>query len=197
MARWEWTQEILLARLLEKWLPDDAFFSATDGVARSPLSGWIRKQRGCKTGLPDMLIWCRHTKPIAIELKSPSSRCSRVQRAVRLEMLAAGCWWAECRTASAAMAFIAACGLKFRQIVHGNGGVESYRHPVLAPWEQFRTDPKERRPLHPMVRKKFAEANRRYRLRKELRAREAAKSAQERNDDAGDDAGDGIAAQSA
>jgi hypothetical protein len=185
MASWEWKQQILLAELLSKWLPDDAFFSATDGVARSAFSGWTRKRRGCKPGLPDVLIWCGHTRPIAVELKSPSSRCSRVQRAVRLEMLAAGCSWAECRTASAAMAFIAACGLRFRQIVHGNGEVESYRHPALAPWEQWRTDPSYRRPLHPVARKKFAEANRRYRLRR--RAREAAKMAQERTGATGGD----------
>jgi hypothetical protein len=42
-------------------------------------------------------------------------------------------------------------------------------------------------PAHPLVRIERREAKRRYRLRKEMRAREAAKLVPERNDDAGDD----------
>jgi hypothetical protein len=102
-------------------------------------------------------------------------------------MIAAGCAWFECRTAAAAMAAIASCGLRFREIVNGSGERESYQHPTLAPFEHWRTDPTDKRPAHPLVTIARGEAKRRYRLRKEMRAREAAKLAPERNDDAGDD----------
>jgi hypothetical protein len=100
-------------------------------------------------------------------------------------MIAAGCAWFECRTAAAAMAAIASCGVGFRVLTNGNGERESYQPPTLAPWEQWRTDPAERRPLHPQVREERAAARRRWRERK--RAREAAKLAAERDDAAGDD----------
>jgi hypothetical protein len=47
--REEWQEQKKLARLLDKWLdPACPFWTATDPVASSALSGAIRKQRGVK-----------------------------------------------------------------------------------------------------------------------------------------------------
>jgi len=97
--RAEWLQQVELCRLLDKWLPDDAFWTATDPVAPSPMSGAMRRRRGIKRGVPDILIWCRRTKPIAIEMKSPGGRCSASQRATRKALIAAGVKWFEARSA--------------------------------------------------------------------------------------------------
>jgi hypothetical protein len=51
----EWQQQVLLAELLTKWMPDNAFWFAVDTVAASPLSGWVRRLRGVRPGLPDNL----------------------------------------------------------------------------------------------------------------------------------------------
>ena len=75
---------------------------------------------------------------------------------------------------NSAMAAIASCGLGFRVIINENGERERYRQPALAPWEQWRTDPAERRPLHPQVREERAAARRRWRERKHERERERA-----------------------
>jgi hypothetical protein len=102
--REEWQEQKKLARLLDKWLdPACTFWTATDPVAPSALSGAIRKQRGVKPGVPDQLILYRG-KLIAIELKSRGGKCSPPQRAAREGLLRAGArgWWV-CRTARAAM----------------------------------------------------------------------------------------------
>jgi hypothetical protein len=162
VARWEWKEQIRLAELLTRWLPDDAFFSATDGVARSPISGWVRKKRGCKSGLPDVLIWCRRTRPIVVELKSPASRCSESQKEVRLKLIASGVDWWEARTANAAMVAIGESGVRFRTIINEDGTTEHWRQPKLAPWEVPRRDPSEPRPQHPEVVVRRQAAQRRW-----------------------------------
>ena len=149
--RAEWLQQVELCRLLDKWLPDDAFWTATDPVAPSPMSGAMRRRRGIKRGVPDILIWCRRTKPIAIEMKSPGGRCSASQRATRKALIAAGVEWFEARSAAAAMTAIAGCRLRFRQIIHTDGTVERWKKPRLADWEKPRSDPSEPRPQHPEV----------------------------------------------
>ena len=61
--REEWQEQKKLARLLDKWLdPACTFWTATDPVASSALSGAIRKQRGVKPGVPDQLILYRGTR---------------------------------------------------------------------------------------------------------------------------------------
>ena len=165
--RAEWLQQMALCRLLTKWLPDDAFFTATDAVARSATSGAMRKRRGLKPGVPDVLIWCRHTGPIALELKGPSGsgRLSASQLAVREALLRANCIWWECRSANAAMAALAASGLEFREIVQSDGSVERWRQPTLAPWEPPRQSPGERRCRHPREAARNRMAVRRWRER--------------------------------
>jgi hypothetical protein len=149
MAYTEWREQVKLARLLDTWLPDDAFWTATDPVARSATAGAMRKKRGVKPGLSDVIIWYRG-RTFCIELKGPYGQCRPAQRAVREQLLKAGikAWW-QCRTAESAMWAIAKSGLKFRAIVHEDGSLESWQQPPLEPWEIPKTDPRERRPRPP------------------------------------------------
>ena len=89
--REEWREQVKLAALLDKWLdPACTFATATDPVAPSALAGAMRKKRGVKAGVPDTLVWCRYTKPIAIEMKSRVGKCTPSQRTVREALLRAG-----------------------------------------------------------------------------------------------------------
>jgi hypothetical protein len=101
--REEWREQVKLARLLDKWLePDCTFWTATDPVAPSVTSGAMRKKRGVKPGVPDVLVWYPGGS-ITIELKSRRGQCSRSQRAVREALLRAGAQWWVCHSANAAM----------------------------------------------------------------------------------------------
>jgi hypothetical protein len=180
--RSEWFEQVLLSRLLDKWLdPTTSFATAFDSVARSRLSGllsgFMRRKRGVRTGCPDN--WILHCERlVCVELKSPAGRCSRAQRAVHEAILAAGGSWWMCLSANSAMWALAESGVKFREIVHGDGAMERWRQPRLEAWEIPRRDPAERRPQHPHVTAARREAARRRRGR----ALEAA--ATERDDSA-------------
>ena len=148
--REEWQEQKKLARLLDKWLdPDCTFWTATDPVASSALSGAIRKQRGVKPGVPDIVILYRG-KLIAIELKSRCGKCSPPQRAVREDLLRAGArgWWV-CRTARAAMWALARSGVRFRTLTNNDGSPERWQPPRLPAWEVPIRNPHERRPRAP------------------------------------------------
>ena len=136
--------------LLDKWLdPACTFWTATDPVAPSALSGAIRKQRGAKPGVPDQLILYRG-KLIAIELKSRCGKCSPPQRAVREDLLRAGArgWWV-CRSARAAMWALVESGVTFRVLSNDDGTLECWRQPELPAWEVPKRNPHERRPRAP------------------------------------------------
>ena len=148
--REEWQEQKKLASLLDKWLdPACTFWTATDPVAPSALSGAIRKQRGVKPGVPDQLILYRG-KLIAIELKSRGGKCSPPQRAVREDLLRAGArgWWV-CRTARAAMWALRKSGVKFRTRANDDGTLDRWQSPRLPAWEVPTRDPQERRPRAP------------------------------------------------
>jgi hypothetical protein len=148
--RGEWQEQKKLARLLDKWLdPACTFWTATDPVASSALSGAIRKQRGVKPGVPDMLVLYRG-KLIAIELKSRCGKCSPPQRAVREALLRAGArgWWL-CRSAKAAMWALAQSGVRFRALTNGDGALERWQQPELQAWDLPKRSPHERRPRAP------------------------------------------------
>jgi hypothetical protein len=80
------------------------------------------------------------------------------------------------------MSALTKSGMKFRKIVNEDGTVEHWKQPRLADWEKPRTDPREKRPLHPQVREKRRDARRRWQDRQ--RARDAAKLAKKRDDPA-------------
>jgi hypothetical protein len=147
--REEWQEQKKLARLLDKWLdPACTFWTATDPVASSALSGAIRKQRGVKPGVPDQLIlYCG--KLIAIELKSRYGKCSPPQLAVRAALLRAGAEWWVCRTARSAIWALRKSGVKFRTSANDDGTLERWQQPELPAWEVPKRDPQERRPRAP------------------------------------------------
>jgi len=91
--REEWEAQVELAELLDEWMPDDVWWTATDPVAPTRASGAMRKKRGVKPGTADVLVFHRG-RFIGLEMKSPGGRCSKVQWAAREKMLAAGgVWW--------------------------------------------------------------------------------------------------------
>ena len=76
--REEWQEQVKLSLLLDKWLdPACTFATATDPVASSAKSGAMRKKRGVKPGLPDMLVLHRG-KLVTLELKSRQGRVQPV-----------------------------------------------------------------------------------------------------------------------
>jgi hypothetical protein len=149
MAYREWREQIKLKFLLDTWLPDDAFWTATDPVARSATAGAMRKRRGVKAGLSDVIIWYRG-RTVCVELKGPYGQCRPAQRLVREQMLRAGvkAWW-QCRTAESAMWAIAKSGMKFRTLLNADGSRESWQRPKLEDWEIPKSDSREKRPRPP------------------------------------------------
>jgi hypothetical protein len=146
--RYEWREQVRLAKLLDKWLDPCTFWTATDPVAPSVTSGAMRKKRGVKPGVPDVLIWYLG-RSITIELKSRRGQCSRPQRAVRAALLRAGAQWWVCRSAHAAMWALYESGVPFRTIVYEDGAMERWQQPELPAWEVPKRDPHERRPRAP------------------------------------------------
>jgi hypothetical protein len=108
----------------------------------------MRKKRGVKPGVPDVLIWYRG-KSISIELKSRRGQCSRSQRLLREVLLRAGAQWRVCRSAKSAMCSLYELGVPFRTIVHENGTMERWQPPELPAWEIAKENPHERRPRAP------------------------------------------------
>lgn len=135
--------------MLDRWLdPACADWTATDPVAPNALSGAIRKERGVKPGVPDVLIWyCG--KSIVVELKSRHGQCSPSQRAKREQLLRAGVQWWVCRSARAAMWALHQAGVPFRTIIREDGTIERWQQPELLAWEVPKRDPAERRPRAP------------------------------------------------
>jgi hypothetical protein len=149
MAYREWREQQNLCRLLNTWLPDDAFWTAIDTVARSATAGAMRKRRGVKAGLCDVIVWYRR-RTYCIELKGPYGQCRPAQRLVREQMLRAGVsgfWF--CRTAESVLVVLADNGVKFRTLVNADGTTECWQRPALEPWEIPKTEPRERRPRPP------------------------------------------------
>lgn len=112
------------------------------------MTGAIRKQRGVKPGVPDILVLYRR-KPIGIELKSRNGKCSPAQRLVRKALLRAGARWWVARSARAAMWALGKSGLRFRTALNDAGTLECWQQPRLPAWELPKRDPNERRPRAP------------------------------------------------
>ena len=183
--RVEWLMQVEVARLFSIWLPSDAFWSAIDATTTSPITGLMRRLRGCKAGLPDIWILYRG-RLITIELKSKGGRCTASQLAVREVLLRAGADWCECRSPNAVMFALRELGVRFNMIAHGDGTIECWQQPELAPWEVPRRNPAEPRPSAPEVATQRRAAQQRWRERQKA-ARETAKLAAERDDAAGGD----------
>jgi hypothetical protein len=166
LRRWEWREQIKLAGLLDRWLPDDAFATAFDPVAGNALSGWVRRRRGVKPGCPDNWV-LSGGRLVTIELKTPGARLSTSQREARARLVQSGSRWWLCLTAQAAMWALWKSGVKFREIELADGTVARWRRPRLEPWEKPRQDPSDPRPMHPQVLAQRREARRRWREQKQ------------------------------
>lgn len=157
-----------LARMLERHFNRSCvFWSSLENRPRSAISGFIQKQCGVRSGLPDVLVVFRR-KAIGIELKSRAGVASPAQKRVREEMVAAGCdWWlAGARSVRAAMLALQRSGVVFRRPWTPSSPPADWEGPFdLA-------DSKARLPSHPTVAARRKTEKRRYRER--VRARKAA-----------------------
>ena len=149
MRREEWQEQKKLARLLDKWVDRTrVWWTATDPVAPNAISGAIRKQRGIKPGVPDIVVWFDR-RSTTVELKSRHGKCRRAQRMAREGLLRAGAQWRVCRTARSALWALYESGVPFRTIVHEDGMNERWQQPELPAWELPKRNPHERRPRAP------------------------------------------------
>jgi hypothetical protein len=117
-------------------------------VAPSATGGAMRKKRGVKPGVPDVLVWYRG-ESITIELKSRRGQCSPSQRAAREALLRAGAQWWVSRSANAAMWALVESGVTFRVLSNDDGTIERWQQPKLPAWEVPKRNPHERRPRAP------------------------------------------------
>jgi hypothetical protein len=93
----EWTLQRSCAAFLSKALPPDAYWTSIDiGKSTSAAQGQLRKMRGIKAGIPDVLIvwrgitvWC--------ELKIDAA-LSPAQQTTRDQLQANGHHWYLCRS---------------------------------------------------------------------------------------------------
>jgi hypothetical protein len=109
----EWSLQRTVAVFLSKALPPEAYFTSIDmGRSRSANEGQLRKLRGVKSGVPDVLIvyngitlWC--------ELKVEAS-LSEPQKLTRDALRANGHLWALARSPEDVEAACLAAGIPLR-----------------------------------------------------------------------------------
>ena len=172
--RQEWAEQTRLAEMLDEYLdPADTFWTSLENKPLSRLSGIFQKQRGVRSGLPDVeVIW--RGKPIFVELKSRAGVASKAQKLIRAKPKPAGADWWLARSARAAMMGLHLSGVVFHR---------RWKPPRLKPWEGPFGDPNERLPQAPDVAARRLAARRRWRLR--ARSREVAKLAADRDNAVG------------
>ena len=164
--QWEWAEQIELTVQLNELLGPDVFWTAIDNQPWSKVAGILRKKRGVRSGMPDVLILYKGML-IGLELKSPIGKLSWAQKEVRLEILRAGGKWWMARSARAALMALRLSGVAFRH---------RWKPPRLEPWEGPFADPNKRLPQEPTVAAQRREATRTWRERHK-RARDAAQRA--------------------
>ena len=113
---------------------------------------------GVKSGFPDLMVLRCDKPPIFIELKSLTGTLSKVQRHIRLELLAHGARWFMARSAMGALVALYRAGVELRSL---DGRL--WKPPGLPPWEEPVEDPSRSHPAHPDLRARRREAKRRQR----------------------------------
>ena len=146
--------------------PACTFWTSLENKPLSPISGFLQKKRGVRSGLPDVLVIFRQ-RPIFVELKSRRGVASKAQKQIRLELLPSGATWWMARSARAAMTALHLEGVIFRR---------KWKPPRLKPWEGPFLDPTQRLPQHPGVAAERVAARKRWRVRQADRAREGGTS---------------------
>lgn len=93
----EWQLQRACAAFLSKALPDSAYFTSIDmGRSTSAAQGQLRKLRGVKAGVPDVLIvWAART--LWLELKVGAA-LSESQKITRDALTLNGHYWALCKS---------------------------------------------------------------------------------------------------
>ena len=155
----EWALQTELAARLGELLPSDVFWTAVDNQPWSKVAGIRRKRRGCRAGLPDLLL-LHDGATTGIELKSRVGRVSRAQRVIAREIAAAGGSWFLCRPVRSALVALHRSGVRLRD--HGG---RLWRPPVLPAWENpvSVSDLDQRMVWHPDVKRRWREDRRRQR----------------------------------
>jgi hypothetical protein len=129
--REEWTQQTKLARMLASYLDRRCtFWTSLENKPRSFVSAVHQRRRGCKSGLPDVVVVQQQPGRLLIvwvELKSARGLASGVQKQVRAELLAAGAEWWMARSANAAMMALYRSGMAFSR---------PWEPPQLVEWER-------------------------------------------------------------
>jgi hypothetical protein len=92
----EWSLQRSIVVYLSKALPLTAYFTSIDiGSAGSAQAGQLRKARGVKPGIADiMVIWSGTV--LFLEIKA-GTQPSEAQKLFRDQVTANGCWWALAR----------------------------------------------------------------------------------------------------
>jgi hypothetical protein len=165
--------------LAEHLDPACTYWTSLENKPRSPMGGVYQRMRGCRPGVPDLVVIQQQPGSVLIvfvELKSRRGLASKAQKQARAEMLPAGAVWIMARSWRAAMVGLQCAGVKF---------CRPWEPPPLEPWEGPFSDPNQRLPQEPSVRAERRAAQHRWRERQ--RARKAAKLAAERDDAAGGD----------
>ena len=169
--RHEWREQERLAEMMARHIdPKATFWSSLENLPRNRLSAICQKRRNVRSGLPDVMVISRGKPTIFVELKGPAGALSKVQKAVRLELLQAGASYYWARTARSAMTALVCQGVALRR---------KWKPRRLREWE----GPSEsgRLPIEPTAKARRKAAQRAWRERRK-RAREAAKLAAERDD---------------
>lgn len=166
--REEWVLQTKLAERLARYLdPRTTFWSGVENAPRGAKAGHFQRLRGVRSGLADVLV-LHDGKLVCIELKSKRGVPSAAQRAVSLEIKAAGGRWWLARSVKAALTALAREGVPLGR----------WRPPVrLQDWEGPFSDPQARLPQHPRVAAERRAAQQRCRARQ--RAREIARRAEQ------------------
>src|SRR6516164_5234034 len=163
-SREEWREQTRLAEFLDELIdPTTTFWTSLENKPLSMLSGIFQKQRGVRSGMPDVLVIFRQASGnvgiVFVELKSRSGIASKAQKQTRLAMLPAGAVWYMARSAVAALQALHLAGVVFRR---------PWRQPLLKPWEGPFADP-HRLPQAPDIAERHRAASQRSRLRQRAR----------------------------
>jgi hypothetical protein len=110
----EWRGQETIAKFLDLALPAEAFWTSIDmGPARSKAVGGMRKARGLKAGVPDMVIVYQRTT-LWIECKTARGTLSNAQKRVRFALLANGHHYAQARSLEDVIKACAAASIPLR-----------------------------------------------------------------------------------
>ncbi len=115
-AQHEWSLQRAAAAFLGKALPAEAYWTSIDmGRSTSAAQGQLRKLRGVRAGIPDMLIvWRGVTLWCELKIDTRPTALSPAQVTTRDALLANGHCWELCRSIEDVEAACRAAGIPLR-----------------------------------------------------------------------------------